>query len=210
MSRLPDRAGAGGPGFVTMNETGEITRLLDQLAGQSQADDGRILDQLMPLVYGELKALARSNRYRWQGKSAPGTTSLVHEAYAKLAGNAAASYANRKQFFGLASKAMRSILIDNARWHMRSKRGGGVAPLPANEQMLVSEERCEELLELDEALSKLDETEPRLARVVECRCFGGLTVDETAEALDISPATVKRHWNLARAQLYRDLRSPPI
>jgi RNA polymerase sigma factor (TIGR02999 family) len=101
---------------------------------------------------------------------------------------------------------MRSILIDNARWHTRQKRGGGRTPIPLEESILVSAERAGELLELDDALDRLERREPRLARIVECRCFGGLTVDETAAALEVSPATVKRGWSLARAWLYRELR----
>jgi RNA polymerase sigma factor (TIGR02999 family) len=165
----------------------------------------------MPLVYSELKALAHAHRYRWTGiKGGMGTTSLVHEAYLKLADQAPAGFANRRQFFAVASKAMRSILIDNARWQGRQKRGGGSPPVELQESMLVSAERSEELLALDEALGRLDDREPRLARIVECRCFGGLTVDETAEALAVSSATVKRGWSLARAWLYRELQTAAI
>lgn len=164
----------------------------------------------MPLVYSELKVLARANRYRWNGVESLGTTSLVHEAYLKLADQTPASFANRRQFYALASKAMRSILIDNARWHSRQKRGGGRKAMPLEDSILVSAERSEDLLALDEALSQLEDREPRLARIVECRCFGGLTVDETAEALDVSSATVKRGWSLARTWLYRAMRTAAV
>ncbi len=194
---------------TTMSEGGEITRLLSQLSGREGPGRRDVLEQLIPLVYSELKALAHSNRYRWQGSQAPGTTSLVHEAYAKLAVQGEKSYGNRRQFFCVASKSMRSILIDNARWHQRQKRGGGVASLPLKEEMLVSSERSDELLALDDALESLDRLQPRLARIVECRCFGGLTIDETAEALAVSPATVKRGWNLATSWLYRELKQGP-
>ena len=191
---------------VEMSDIGEITRLLSQLGGHSDARQNEVLSRLMPLVYGELKVLARSNRYRWRGgEASPGTTSLVHEAYAKLALHSRIDYENRRQFFGVASRAMRSILIDNARRYLRQKRGGGVEPLALDENRLVSAERSEELLALDAALDALEKQEPELARIVECRIFGGLTVDETAEALAISPATVKRRWSLARAWLYREL-----
>jgi RNA polymerase sigma factor (TIGR02999 family) len=193
-----------------MNDIGQITRLLEQLDGERGEGKTAVLEQLMPLVYGELKALARAHRYRWSGADAPGTTSLVHEAYLKLSGEASEGMANRRQFYALASKAMRSILIDNARWHGRQKRGGGKSPVALAESMLVSAERSEELLALDEALERLEEQEPRLARIVECRCFGGLTVDETGEALEISAATVKRGWSLARTWLYRELRTAAI
>lgn len=191
------------------NDLGEITRLLNQLSNDRSSDHSLVLEQLMPLVYNELKALARSNRYRWRGDLAPGTTSLVHEAYAKLAARPGAGYENRGQFFCVASKAMRSILIDNARWHSRQKRGEGIRPLPLREEILVSADRCDELIALDDALTTLEDREPGLARIVECRCFGGLTVEETSEALGVSPSTVKRRWSLARAWLYRELQPSP-
>jgi RNA polymerase sigma factor (TIGR02999 family) len=192
-----------------MKDTGEITRLLERLDDEPGEGREAVLQELMPLVYGELKALARSNRYRWSGVESLGTTSLVHEAYLKLA-RSPTELTNRRQFYALASKAMRSILIDNARWHSRQKRGGGRRPAALEESMLVSAERSDELLALDEALGDLEDREPRLARIVECRCFGGLTVEETAEALDVSSATVKRGWSLARTWLYRALKSAAI
>ena len=193
-----------------MSDAGEITRLLERLDSEPGEGKDAVLSELMPLVYGELKVLARANRYRWSGVESLGTTSLVHEAYLKLADQTRADYANRRQFYALASKAMRSILIDNARWHSRQKRGGGRKPAKLEESMLVSAERSEELLALDEALGHLEDREPRLARIVECRCFGGLTVDETAEALDVSSATVKRGWSLARTLLYRALKTAAL
>lgn len=193
-----------------MRDVGEITRLLERLDGEPGDGRNGILQELMPLVYGELKILARANRYRWNGVESLGTTSLVHEAYLKLADQNRSEFSNRRQFYALASKAMRSILIDNARWHGRQKRGGGRRPAALEENMLVSAERSEELLALDEALNSLEEREPRLARIVECRCFGGLTVEETAEALDVSSATVKRGWSLARTLLYRALKSAAL
>lgn len=193
-----------------MNDAGEITRLLRQLYEEQETGGSAVLEQLMPLIYGELKKLARANRYRWSGNQAPGTTSLVHEAYLKLAAQPGTDFANRRQFFALASKAMRSILIDNARWQMRQKRGGGSMPSQLEESMLVSAERPEELLALDEALAHLGDQEPRLAHIVECRCFAGLSVEETAEALAISSATVKRGWSLARTWLFRELQTAPV
>ena len=188
----------------------EITGLLHQL-DEAPASRRQVLDRLLPLVYDELKALAQANRYRWRGYgAAPGTTSLVHEAYVKLEGQAEASYAGRRQFYSVASKAMRSILIDNARWHQRQKRGGGAEHVPVVEDLLVSAERGQDILDLDEALTLLEENEPGLARIVECRCFGGLTNEETAHALDVSTATVKRRWSLARAWLYRELRAESV
>ncbi len=191
-----------------MSSPGEITRLLDRL-GDSDAESAEVLDELMPLVYSELKTLAHNNRYRWRGRSkpgaTPGTTSLVHEAYAKLAHSQDVGYDTRSQFFALASRVMRSILIDNARWHSRQKRGGNAVPVSVSDVQLVSAERSEELLALDEALGRLDTDRPELARVVECRVFGGLTIPETSDALGVSPATVKRRWSLATGWLYRQL-----
>lgn len=193
-----------------MNDAGEITRLLERLESEPGPRRSEVLEELMPLVYSELKTLARANRYRWSGIESLGTTSLVHEAYLKLADQTRTDFANRRQFYALASMAMRSILIDNARWYSRQKRGGGRRPAALEESMLVSAERSEDLLALDEALGHLEDREPRLARIVECRCFGGLTVDETAEALDVSSATVKRGWSLARTWLYRALRTAAV
>jgi len=193
-----------------MSDVGEITRLLGRLGDEPREGRSAVLDELMPLVYGELKVLARANRYRWNGVEAPGTTSLVHEAYLKIADRSRSDVANRRQFYALASKAMRSILIDNARWHGRQKRGGNPKRTTLEESMLVSAERSEELLALDQALDDLERQEPRLARIVECRCFGGLTVEETAEALAVSSATVKRGWSLARTLLYRALKTAAL
>ncbi len=149
--------------------------------------------------------MARHQRFRWNDPRSPGTSSLVHEAYLKLVDQTRVDWQNRAQFFYLASRAMRSVLVDNARWHSREKRGGGAQPISTEDVNIVSEARSEELLALDEALSALKGEDDRLSRIVECRVFGGLTVDETAEALQVSTATIKRGWKLARAWLYRRL-----
>lgn len=160
----------------------------------------------MPLVYAELKTLARSNRYRWSVRPGHDTTSLVHEAYVKLAEHGGEPPGGRGKFFALASRTMRSILVDNARWYARQKRGGDAVAVPASEVQLVSASRSEEVLALDAALARLGDRRPELAQVVECRIFGGLTVAETAAATEVSAATVKRRWRLARTLLYRELR----
>lgn len=190
-----------------MTARGEITRVLERLDGVRGEGRAAVLEELVPMVYSELKSLARANRYRWQGDPSPGTTSLVHEAYLKIANGRAAGFDNRHEFYALASRAMRSILVDNARWHGRQKRGGGRADASLDEVMPVSAERSDELVALDEALERLEDLRPRLARIVECRCFGGLTVEETAAALAVSTATVKRGWSLARTWLFRELRT---
>ncbi len=185
--------------------SGDITRLLGELHGAAPEEQRRTLNRLIPLVYDNLRFLARSQRYRWPGIAGHGTTSLVHEAYARFVRGGGGEFENRRQFFRTASMTMRSILIDNARWHQRQKRGGGVQPVSIDEERLVSDDRCEELLILNESLDALEAHDAELVRVVECRCFGGLTISETGEALGLSPATVKRRWTLAQAWLYRSL-----
>jgi len=192
-----------------MSAQGEITRILERLDGVRGDARAAVLEELVPKVYGELKILARSNRYRWAVNRAPGTTSLVHEAYLKIAKGESSGFDSRHEFYALASRAMRSILVDNARRQSRQKRGGGRAEAPLEAAMPVSAERPEELLALDEALERLEGHRPRLARIVECRCFGGLTVEQTASTLGVSTATVKRDWRLARAWLYRELQAAP-
>ena len=184
---------------------GEVGEMLARLPGAPPEERTRLLARLTALLYGDLKLLARRHRYRWGRRVAPGTTSLVHEAYLKLAGSAPAHLPSRRHFFAVASKTMRSILVDHARAHQRAKRGGGEAPLPIAEELLVARRRSVEVLALDDALRDLERQEPQLAEIVELRCFGGLTVEETAETLEISAPTVKRRWALARAWLYREL-----
>jgi RNA polymerase sigma factor (TIGR02999 family) len=183
---------------------GDVTALLARLG----RGDREAFERLLPLVYGELVRLAHRHRYQWDG-GGPGTQSLVHEAYLKLAAQARSDWASRAQFFHVASLAMRSILIDNARRRKRRKRAGEARAVPLDDAALVSRERADDLLALDAALDRLEEDDQRLARIVECRFFGGLTVDETAEALGISPATVKRGWDRARVRLFEDLGGRP-
>jgi RNA polymerase sigma factor (TIGR02999 family) len=130
----------------------------------------------------------------------------VHEAYLKLVDHTRCSYENRSHFLYFASIAMKNVLIDNARRSQRIKRGGEVEQARVEEDMLVSEERTEEILAVDEALTRLKERDARFGEIVECRFFGGLTVEETAEALSLSPATVKRGWDTARAWLFKELK----
>lgn len=187
-----------------MPDRGEVTVLLRGLA----RGDAGAADRLMSLVYEELRQMARRQRSRWR-QSPLGTHSLVHEAYLKLVDQTTVEWSSRGQFFAIASKAMRSILIDNARHYLRLKREGGRERLELEEGMLVSAARSEELIALDAALERLRRADSHLAAVVECRFFGGLTIEETAEALNISPATVKRGWAAARTWLYRELHGGP-
>ncbi len=186
---------------------GDVTALLQR----HEAGEDGVLDELLPLVYEELRRLARSHRYSWrrEGMAAPGTGSLVHEAYLKLVDQTQVQWGSRAQFFFLASRVMRSVLVDNARFNKRIKRGGGQERVELSDQMLVSHQRSEELLALDGALERLSASDERLGDIVVCRFFGGLTVDETAEALEVSPATVKRGWRVARTVLFREIEGEP-
>lgn len=178
----------------------DVTRLLmDLSAGTPEAGE-----RLLGVVYEELRQMARRHRAQWR-RAPLGTQSLVHEAYLKLVDQTHVQWQSRGQFFAIASHAMRSVLIDNARHWQRLKREGGRDRVELEEGMLVSEARSEELLALDMALARLQAADSRLASVVECRFFGGLTVEETGEALGLSPATVKRDWMAARTWLYREL-----
>lgn len=188
---------------ASASSVGDVTALLQRhRAGEADA-----LDELLPLVYDELRRLARSHRISWRrdGLKAPGTGSLVHEAYLKLIDQSRVDWQSRAQFFFLASRVMRSLLVDNARHHQRQKRGGRQEQVDLTEPMLVSYQRSESLLALDAALERLSEDDARLGEIVVCRFFGGLTVEETAEALDVSSATVKRGWRVARTVLFREL-----
>ena len=185
-----------------MTEPENLTTLLSAFAhGEKGA-----AERVVPLVYDELRRIAHRRRWQWVNQDAPATTSLVHEAYAHLMKKEVEQWENRAHFFYFASVAMRNILVDHAKHWQRVKRGGGARQVELSERMLVSEQRSAELLALDEALDALAAEEERLARIVECRFFGGLTVEETAEALAISPATVKRGWDTARAWLFQRLR----
>lgn len=170
--------------------------------------DGAV-DALFAATYEELKTLAGAQRRRWRGDETISTTALIHEAYLKLVRRQDPRWEHRGHFFAVASKAMRQILINYARDKRVAKRGGDAPVVSADEVALVADGAVEELLALDEALEHLAALDPRQARVVECRFFGGLSVAETAEALDISPATVKRDWTVARAYLQRALAPPP-
>lgn len=168
-------------------------------------DDAGTLDRLVPVVYEELKRIAR----RQLGREAPGhtlqTTALVHEAYVRLAEDPRVTDRGRAYFFGAAARAIRQVLVDHARRRSAARRGGDARRVTLDEAASPIDAFAEELLALDEALTALAARSPRQARVVECRYFAGLTVEETADTLDISPRTVKYDWAAARAWLYERL-----
>jgi RNA polymerase sigma factor (TIGR02999 family) len=176
------------------------------------AGDRAALDALFPLVYEELSRLAHRQRRRWSGDFTLTTTALVHEAYLKLAGQRQLPTESRAHFLGIASRAMRHILCNYARDRRRQKRGGGQphvplehADAPDGSALDLSADQADRLAGLDEALRRFEQVAERQCRVVECRFFGGMSVEETAAALGVSPRSVKRDWAFARAWLLREM-----
>ena len=164
------------------------------------------MDDLLPLVYGELKRIAARQLRRERPDHTLSTTALVHEAWLELSNLDRIKWQNRNHYLAIAAQAMRRVLIDHAVARGAQKRGGGQQAEPIEEStLLVVEGRAEELLDLDDALQRLAAIDQRQVRIVECRFFGGMSIEETAEALELSPATVKREWALARAWLNREL-----
>jgi RNA polymerase sigma factor (TIGR02999 family) len=178
-----------------------------QLLVEWQNGNQKALDQLIPLVYEELRAIAGRYLSRESPSHTLQSTALVHEAYFKLIGQRRVQWQNRAHFFGIAAQMMRRILVDHARHQHREKRGGPAPKLSLDEAIAQAEPEADvDLLALDEALTSLADIDPRGARIIELRFFSALTIDETAEVLDISPGTVKRDWSAARAWLYREMR----
>jgi RNA polymerase sigma-70 factor, ECF subfamily len=184
-----------------MTSPTEVTQLLIEWGKGNKA----ALEQLMPLVYAELRRMA--NRYMHTQN--PGhtlqPTALIHEAYIRLVGDHGRQYKNRAHFFGIAAKSMRHVLVDHARSHQRLKRRTEVVALPLDEAISISNDRMADIVALDDALKDLAKLNPRQSEVVELKFFGGLTVEESAEILKISPETVMRDWRAARAWLYTEL-----
>jgi RNA polymerase sigma factor (TIGR02999 family) len=186
-----------------------VTRLLEDLRnGERHA-----IDQLFAILYHELKELAGRQRRRWRDDHTINTTALVHEAYIKLVGQARIEVENRAHFSALAARAMRHILCDYARDRQAQKRGGGLERVSLDHlrelpvRPVLSDEQSDILLTIEAALLRLERINPRQSKVVECRFFGGLTIEETALAAGISPRTVKRDWNMAQAWLHREMES---
>ena len=182
----------------------EITQLLVAWGQGDQA----ALDRLIPLVHAELHQRAgRYMRRERQGHTLQ-TTALIHETYLRLVDAQQVRWRNRAHFFAIAARLMRRILVDHARERGYQKRGGEARRVSLDEGLVLSPERGEDVVALDQALSALSELDPRKGRVVECRFFGGLSVEETAEALEVSSETVKRDWRLAKSWLLRRLDDP--
>jgi RNA polymerase sigma-70 factor (ECF subfamily) len=162
------------------------------------------ISQVMPVVYDELRRLAR-HYLRGERAQSLQATALVNEAYVRLAKEKTHAWRNRAHFCGIAASAMREILVEKARARKAAKRGGSRVRVTLDDGLAVSDEPAIDLLGLDEALRKLADVDPQLVRLVEFRFFGGLSIEESAEALGVSPATVKRGWNVARAWLKREM-----
>lgn len=177
-----------------------------ELLGTAESGDAASLDLLVPLVYQELREIARRQLGGELKNRSIQTTELVHETYLKLVDDSRVTQRGRAYFYGAAARAMRQVLVDAARKRNSKKRGGGISVVTLDDDTAAVTAYAGELLDLDAALSELAQVNPRQAQVVECRYFGGLGVEETAAALDISPRTVKSDWALAKAWLYDELR----
>lgn len=186
-----------------------VTRLLREMRDGKESAEGALYEE----VYTELRRRARGQRRRWKGDPSLQTTALAHEAYLKLVAQEEQSWASQSHFFAVAAQAMRQILIDEARRMTRKKRGGKAPTLSLEKlqermgrEVAMTEEDAEALVLLDEALGRLEEEHPRVARGVECRFFSGMTIEETAEALGVSGRTVSRDWTHAQLWLYREMK----
>lgn len=197
--------------------TSDSDRLLqvDGLLARVEAGDQQAFGAVISILHDELRAIAHHHRLRWRGDETLGTTALVNEAYLKLADGSATHYGGHPHLLAVASRAMRQILVDYARSKQRAKRGGRAEHVPLasiedirGELTEMSAEAEDAVLALNESLDRLKAHSERHARIVECRFFGGLSIEETAAALDVAPATVKRGWTVAQAWLRRDLSEP--
>jgi RNA polymerase sigma-70 factor, ECF subfamily len=176
-----------------------------QLLLRWRAGDQNALDELMPLVYGELRRLAAGYMRGERTGHTLQTSALVNEAFLRLAGGGEVNWQDRAHFFAVAANAMRRVLVDHARRRGNQKRGGEVRRVALDEALTVSAGRAAEVVALDEALARLAEVSPRKSQLVELRFFGGLSVEEAAEVLQVSPGTVMRDWTFAKAWLLKEI-----
>jgi len=187
---------------ASLNQTQtEITQLLQKW----QEGNNEALETLMPLVYAELKRLAGSYLRRERPDHTLQSAALVNEAYLRLVDQTQTQWQNKAHFFGIAAQMMRRILADHARGHNAAKRGAGMPELELNEAVAQAQTKSVDLLDLEEALQKLEKLDAQQGKIVELRFFGGLSIEDTANVLGISPATVKRDWAAARAWLFREV-----
>jgi RNA polymerase sigma factor (TIGR02999 family) len=192
-----DQAGEAAVSASPQEVTGLLARWRD--------GDREALDRLMPLVYDELRRIASRCMKREREGHTLQTTALINEAYLRMAGQPATDWQDRAHFFAVAATVMRHVLVDHARTRHRARRGDNPQQVSLDEAAIVSEQKSEVLLALDEALTKLAQLDERKVKIVELRYFGGLSAQETAEALGLSEITVKREWLKAKAWLYREL-----
>lgn len=185
------------------NNQGDVTLLLERVRGGDKDAE----EHLIATVYQELRRIAHAHMRRERAGHTLQTTALVNEAYMKLVGQKGARFQNRSHFFAVAAQVMRRILVDYARSRLAEKRGAGRDVLPLDEALVFSPQKSSELVALDDALKRLEEEDTRVSRVIELRFFGGLSVEETAEVLAVSPRTVKREWSFGRAWLRAELGS---
>lgn len=184
--------------------TPSITQLLIDLG----AGEAGVAEQLVPLLYQDLRNIAHNHLYRERKDHTFSTTALVHEAYLKVVELDRMTWKSRTQFFAVASQVMRRILVDYARKRHAEKRGGTRERVPLTDALVMAETRAADLVALDDALDRLSRFDPRAAQIVEHRFFGGLNVEETAAVLQVSPTTVKRDWRMAKLWLYEAMAPP--
>ncbi|MEO5590811.1 MAG: ECF-type sigma factor [Gemmatimonadaceae bacterium] len=187
--------------------------VVDRLLQELRAGNREAFTELLPLVYAELHQIAGRQRQQWQGEDTLNTTALVHEAYFRLVDQSAPQWQSYSHFLAVASTAIRQILLDYAKRKQAAKRGGQLQRVPLDEiddalnvSGNVGDAQSATLIALDDSLRRLERSDPRQSRIVECRFFGGMTIQDTATALGIAPATVSRGWVTAKAWLYRDLK----
>ncbi len=188
-----------------VNSANQVTQLLVSWGNGDQQS----LESLIPLVYDELRRQARRYLRRERPDHTLQSSALVHEVYVRLIDQRQANWHNRSQFFGVAAQLMRRILVDHARSRGAVKRGAGVTKLAIAEEVAAIEMQNVDLIALDTSLTKLEQIDPQQCRIVELRFFSGLSIEDTADALSISPATVKRDWAMAKAWLYREMSGSP-
>jgi RNA polymerase sigma factor (TIGR02999 family) len=187
---------------AVVSDRGDVTQLLQAY----REGDREAFDRLVPLVYDDLRRIARRHLGRGRRSETLNTTGLVHEAYLKLVDQTRAHYEDRGHFLAVSAVAMRQVIISHARRHLAAKRGGGNRPVTLEEERIAVDRQAEQLVAVDDALNRLAQHNERLARAVECRFFAGLSEEETAQALGVSLRTAQRDWMRARAWLKEELR----